>query len=174
MKKAVMIGAGNIGRGFLGQIFHDSGYEVVFVDVDTEIIGKINSEGSYKLTLTDGVSSETRIISNVNAINSSEKALLAEQLAQCDIAATSVGMKALSFVAEDLAAGIKERNRKRIILSGEIPSPLNKPSGCSFHTRCPQCQERCKTEVPTLKKNHIYGKDHYVACHIINESNIKE
>lgn len=41
MKKAVMYGAGNIGRGFIGQLFSESGYEVVFIDVNTEIVDKL-------------------------------------------------------------------------------------------------------------------------------------
>ena len=50
----------------------------------------------------------------------------------------------------------------RIILEGSIPSPANPPSGCKFHTRCAQCMERCKHEVPVLKT--VEG--HEVACHL--------
>ena len=41
-----------------------------------------------------------------------------------------------------------DRRRKRIPLQGDVPSPVNPPSGCPFHPRCPECMERCKTEVP--------------------------
>ena len=51
----------------------------------------------------------------------------------------------------------------RIILEGSIPSPANPPSGCKFHTRCSQCMERCKTEVP---KEIDMGNGHVVKCHL--------
>ena len=63
---------------------------------------------------------------------------------------------------------------KRIMLTGDVPSPINPPSGCNFHPRCPQCQERCKTEVPLLKKYVVNGKEHSVSCHYISESEVKE
>jgi oligopeptide/dipeptide ABC transporter ATP-binding protein len=53
--------------------------------------------------------------------------------------------------------------RKHIRLQGEIPSPRNPPSGCTFHTRCPYCQERCIVEPPQLRENS--DATHLVACH---------
>jgi oligopeptide transport system ATP-binding protein len=58
----------------------------------------------------------------------------------------------------------KSRVRNRIILEGDIPSPMNPPSGCRFHTRCPNAVSRCKEEVPKWKE---FGTDHFAACHII-------
>ncbi len=55
---------------------------------------------------------------------------------------------------------------ERIILEGSIPSPANPPSGCKFHTRCSQCMERCKTEVPVEKD---MGNGHMVRCHLYDE-----
>jgi peptide/nickel transport system ATP-binding protein len=51
----------------------------------------------------------------------------------------------------------------RIILEGSIPSPANPPKGCKFHTRCWQCMEICKTEVP---QRYEAGNDHFVVCHL--------
>ncbi|MDR2479294.1 MAG: ABC transporter ATP-binding protein, partial [Treponema sp.] len=59
---------------------------------------------------------------------------------------------------------------KRIMLSGDVPSPINPPSGCNFHPRCPQCQDRCKAEAPALKKYVVNGKEHYASCHYITET----
>jgi oligopeptide transport system ATP-binding protein len=56
---------------------------------------------------------------------------------------------------------IYSRERKPIILSGDIPSPLNPPSGCRFHTRCPFTKESCITEEPSLTD---IGNHHLVAC----------
>lgn len=52
--------------------------------------------------------------------------------------------------------------RDRTVLSGELPSPANPPSGCPFHTRCPIAQSNCKTDTPLLTPR---GPDHWVACH---------
>ncbi len=59
-----------------------------------------------------------------------------------------------------------ERRRKRIILSGDIPSPVNPPSGCRFHTRCPIAFDRCTTEVPAFTE---YEAGHRTACHWVEE-----
>lgn len=55
----------------------------------------------------------------------------------------------------------RERTRERTILKGELPSPLTPPSGCSFHTRCPQAKAACKERVPSLKK---VAPNHEAAC----------
>ena len=58
------------------------------------------------------------------------------------------------------------RSAHRKLLAGEVPSPVNPPSGCCFHTRCPYATERCRTEKPELK---AYG-DRMAACHRIGEA----
>lgn len=60
--------------------------------------------------------------------------------------------------------------KDRIILEGNIPSALNPPSGCKFHTRCPQCMERCKTDPP---KKYQVSEEHFVYCHLYDDK-IKE
>lgn len=61
--------------------------------------------------------------------------------------------------------------KDRVILEGSIPSALNPPSGCKFHTRCPQCMERCRTEVPP---KYQVGDDHYVYCHLYDTEEAKK
>ncbi len=56
---------------------------------------------------------------------------------------------------------------KRIILKGDIPSPLTPPSGCKFHTRCPEAMERCGTEVPVSREPFA---NHWVSCHLFENS----
>ena len=53
----------------------------------------------------------------------------------------------------------------RIVLEGSIPSPANPPSGCKFHTRCPNCMEICKSELPPQRE---IEPGHYVVCHLYN------
>ncbi|QRG69168.1 ABC transporter ATP-binding protein [Brevibacillus choshinensis] len=56
------------------------------------------------------------------------------------------------------------KKQERIILRGDVPSPINPPTGCRFHTRCPYAVERCKTEAPALTSLHA---THQVACHLV-------
>lgn len=55
-----------------------------------------------------------------------------------------------------------EIKQERIILKGDVPSPINPPSGCRFHTRCPFATEKCKMEEPALRD---LGTNHFVSCH---------
>ena len=57
----------------------------------------------------------------------------------------------------------KEKKKDRIILKGEIPSPINPPTGCNFHTRCGYCMEKCKNSIPLMR---ILENNHKVACHL--------
>ena len=54
--------------------------------------------------------------------------------------------------------------KKRIVLQGEVPSPINKPSGCAFHPRCPHCMDICKKVDPALV--HYKDSSHMAACHL--------
>lgn len=59
----------------------------------------------------------------------------------------------------------KARAKEQIVLQGDIPSPIDPPSGCRFRTRCPRACEQCAQAEPELKP---VGNDHYVACHLVN------
>ena len=58
-----------------------------------------------------------------------------------------------------------EEKRERIILKGEVPSPLNPPSGCNFHPRCPKAIDECSKDIPILR---LMEKGHEVACHMVS------
>lgn len=60
---------------------------------------------------------------------------------------------------------VVDRTRERIVLIGDVPSPVNLPTGCPFHPRCPRTTNICKTKLPELKK--MEGNDHFAACHNI-------
>ncbi len=54
------------------------------------------------------------------------------------------------------------REKNRILLKGDLPSPVNPPSGCLFHTRCPYCTDKCKAEKPVMQ---MVSEKHGVKCH---------
>jgi len=62
----------------------------------------------------------------------------------------------------------KKKNRQRIVLKGDVPTPMNKPSGCSFRTRCPQAESSCADHVPIFE---THAPEHWVACPIVKETN---
>jgi mannitol-1-phosphate 5-dehydrogenase len=107
--KAVHFGAGNIGRGFVGLLLHEAGYEVVFADVNAELIDALAAADSYDVHLV-GDESETKTVTGFRAINSAtdEEALVAE-IASADVVTTAVGPRILRFVAPVIARGLAAR-----------------------------------------------------------------
>ncbi|WP_404405534.1 ABC transporter ATP-binding protein [Jeotgalibacillus malaysiensis] len=62
-----------------------------------------------------------------------------------------------------------DAKKERIALKGDVPSPINPPAGCRFHTRCPFATEKCKTDVPELRTTDFMKEGHQAACHYIEE-----
>jgi oligopeptide/dipeptide ABC transporter ATP-binding protein len=63
--------------------------------------------------------------------------------------------------------------KDRIILQGDVPSPLNPPSGCFFHPRCPVVQDKCKTQFPELSDVSAWNGVHQAACHFPSDGPLK-
>lgn len=109
MKKAVHFGAGNIGRGFVGVILNEAGYELVFSDVAAPLIDALNTEESYTVHEV-GADPKHITITNFRGINSAENPdALAEEIATADVVTTAVGPTVLKFVAVNIAQGLQKR-----------------------------------------------------------------
>lgn len=108
MKRAVHFGAGNIGRGFLGQLYFESGFGVTFVDVAEPVVAALQHWKGYPILLVDEHTREVEV-SGVDAVHASDVAAVAECLAGAEVASTAVGVNALPHVAPVLAAGIARR-----------------------------------------------------------------
>ena len=108
-KTAVMIGAGNIGRGFIGAAFAASGYETVFIDVDEKLVEEINRLGQYSVRtlLPDGEIKDT-LVTGIRALSGRDK-YAAACIAGADICATAVGVRAMPHIAPLIAMGLTAR-----------------------------------------------------------------
>ena len=109
MKKAIHFGAGKIGRGFIAELLHDSGYEIIFGDVVDEVVDLINKDHEYPLFLIDH-NYEEKIINHVSAysnIKDSDK--LIDEMCEAEIITTSVMATNLSKVAPLIAKGLQKR-----------------------------------------------------------------
>jgi len=109
MKKAVIIGAGNIGRGFIGQIFSEGGWEVCFLDVSQSVVSALNLHREYPLDIITSAGSERHLIKNIRAVNGNDSTAAAQEIASADICVTCVGAKAIKYIIPNLAAGIRLR-----------------------------------------------------------------
>lgn len=109
MKKAVMYGAGNIGRGFIGQLFSESGYEVAFIDVNKELIDRLNRDGKYPVGILSEAGCRETVVNNVRGVNGLDILKVAETIAEADIMATAVGVNVLPKIVKPIAEGLKKR-----------------------------------------------------------------
>lgn len=108
--KAIQFGAGAIGRGFLAQLFYESGFEVVFVDVADSVVDLLNERGEYPIRIV-GEGEETVQIRGVRAVNGKQAPLVAQEIAEAEILCTAVGANALPYIAPALAEGLLLRHR---------------------------------------------------------------
>lgn len=106
--KAVQFGAGNIGRGFTAQLFTESGYEVVFVEVVTEVVDLLNARRSYPIRFACEDPWQITI-SNVRAVNGRDIEAVSDELATAELACTAVGVNVLPAVAPAIARGVEKR-----------------------------------------------------------------
>lgn len=112
MKKAIQFGAGNIGRGFIGALLSKAGYHVVFADINTEIIEKINNDKEYTIHVMDTVCLEEKVrdISGIISINQD----IYKEIAEAEIITTAVGPVVLPKIASTIAKGVILRKEQGV------------------------------------------------------------
>jgi mannitol-1-phosphate 5-dehydrogenase len=107
---AVHFGGGNIGRGFIAELFHKTGYRIVFVDVVDKLIDDINATKSYTVTEVGADGERSFTIDNYVAINSKyNEAEVVDEIAKADIVTCAVGPNILKFIAPVIAKAIQKR-----------------------------------------------------------------
>ncbi len=108
--KAVHFGAGNIGRGFVGLLLHEGGYEVVFSDVADALVDAINAVDEYTVHEA-GPGGVDHVVSGFRAVNSrTDPEALTQEIATADVVTTAVGPTVLRFVAPAIVAGLAQRS----------------------------------------------------------------
>jgi mannitol-1-phosphate 5-dehydrogenase len=147
---AVQFGAGNIGRGFLAQLFHESGLEVVFVDVSETLVTELNTRRSYAIQIVGKGASEVPI-TRVRAVNGRETTLVAAEIARAAIVSTAVGAGALPAIAPALAAGLLARHQT----SGE---PVNILLCENLHDAAAVLREAVAAQLPEAARADILAK----------------
>ncbi len=108
MKKAVMYGGGNIGRGFVGALLSQSGYEVTFIDVAEPVVKALQEQRRYPIRIVSTEGHEDIWVENVTAVNGNLPEAV-DAIATCDIMATAVGARILKFIVPNIVAGLRKR-----------------------------------------------------------------
>ncbi len=107
--KAVIFGAGNIGRGFIAPLFSGAGYEVTFIDVSQVLIEAVNKTHEYTLRIVSNDGEREVTINNVYAVDGNDADAAARAIADADITATCVGAKAIKFILPNFIRGLRLR-----------------------------------------------------------------
>ncbi|WP_141433191.1 mannitol-1-phosphate 5-dehydrogenase [Bacillus sp. 03113] len=107
--RAVHFGAGNIGRGFIGLLLHQSGYEINFVDIHDDLIDELNKKNDYRVILANEQKEEF-LVQGFNGLNSKKNPeSVVQAIATGDLITTAVGPSILPFIAPLIAEGLKKR-----------------------------------------------------------------
>lgn len=107
--RAVMYGAGNIGRGFIGQLLSQSGYQVAFIDVNQTVISALNERKSYPVEILENEANSEVLVENVYGVDGMDADAVADEIRQADVMATAVGVNVLPRIVGNIAKGLKAR-----------------------------------------------------------------
>jgi mannitol-1-phosphate 5-dehydrogenase len=113
MKRLVQWGAGNIGRSFIGQVFSRSGYEVVFIDIDTNLVNLLNNTHQYEVEVVSQEGSQRIPITGVRAVHGNDRLGVLDAIEGTDLISLSVGKQVLPRIAAQLGEALEHRIRQR-------------------------------------------------------------
>lgn len=116
-KKIIVFGAGKIGRSFIGQVFSRSGYEVVFVDINRELINLINQRREYSIIIMDGDKKETLPVQNIRGVCLEDEENVVAELKDAEITSLSVGQQGLKGAVPIIANSLITRRETH----GDLP-----------------------------------------------------
>lgn len=121
---AVQFGAGSVGRGFLGQLLTESGYEVLFVDVRADLIAALDRRGSYPLRLVSDEEQYTVTVSPVRALDGRDFEGVASAVAAASLVSTAVGGSVLPQIAGPITVGLMRRDTPvNLLICENLPHP---------------------------------------------------
>ena len=153
MKKAVHFGAGNIGRGFIGQILFENGFAIDFVDVNDKIISALNERHAYEIEIAEDGKRHIAV-SNVSGINNKENPqAVVEAVAEADLVTTAIGPNILPFIAELIAQGIEKRRENDNKQPLDVIACENMIGGSSFLWE--EVQKYLSSDDLAFAKDHI-------------------
>jgi len=105
----LIFGAGNIGRGFIGELFSASGFSPVFADVDRRMVSLLNDKKEYTVSHVDGASETACVVRGVRAIDAADRGAVVREILGAAVMATAVGVHNLTHLAPALAKGFLAR-----------------------------------------------------------------
>ena len=109
--KALHFGGGNIGRGFIGKILAEAGYEVVFADINMNVIDRLNQDHGYTVHVVGEGVDQRETVKNVRGINSGDEAAVTAEISDATLVTTAVGPPVLEILAPLLARSLAARYR---------------------------------------------------------------
>jgi len=121
---AVHFGAGSVGRGFLGQLLSEAGYEVVFVDVQPDLLAALNERRSYPLRLVSAEGERSLEVGPVRAVDGRDAEAVAAEVERAACVSTAVGAGPLQHIARPLAKGLGRRTEPvNLLICENLPDP---------------------------------------------------
>lgn len=159
MRKALQFGAGNVGRGFIGLLLSQSGYQVVFVDIIEPLVDLMNRQRGYTVRVVgpDGREKETTV-KNVTAINAREEEALVEELSRATLITTAVGLGALQTIAPIVARGLQRR------ADLNLQAPLNIIACENLIDTSKVLQQYILTHLPAGYRHYVENRVGFPCC----------